>query len=322
MEVDNALNGAKKLIDMQLSRGQIYNCGTSFSEYSKSFFWTNENVHDYLKLIDFNGKDNALSVSGSSDQVFSLLNNNIFDITAFDVNKLTEYIFALKKAMICKYDYLEFLDTYTILVRDETSLEEFTDIILDLLPFMEEKHKIFWLNITNYNYLMQKFNGVENKLNLIKMLCVYFSEFNAFLCNNSYLTNEDAYNNLKTKINKLNYQFINIDALYLGNLPSQYDIIILSNILDYFYHHWGFSWAYGKLAEYMKSLNNISKDNTIIFLKYIFLYGSDKNHIKKAFDYSLVKTDDLLADDTISITKLSKYYSKSNDAIVIKRVKK
>ena len=80
---------------------------------NRVYSYTNENIKSYLNNFDFNDKNSALSVLSSGDYVFNLIHNGITSIDAFDSNYLTEfYSLGIKKAMILKYDYKDFLHKY------------------------------------------------------------------------------------------------------------------------------------------------------------------------------------------------------------------
>ena len=273
--MNKAIKGAKKLIEQQVYENRISVFGNKFSEYQKAYFWTNENINGYLNLVNLKDKNSALSVMSSGDHTFNLITNNIFNIDTFDTNKLTEYyVLGLKRAMICKYNYEEFIATNIILTARFSPIDEITTIIRDLLPFMDEKYRKFWEYIVEYNYTLQKRSNTN--LNLMYMLYIAVSPVKGIKKYNNYLSNRDNYNLLKNNIEKANVTFkwadaINLDKEFAG---KKYDLILLSNILDYFNEKWGEKWPYEKLESYVNSLENITNQDGLIFLHWIYLYAT------------------------------------------------
>jgi len=314
--MENCINGAKSLIDRQVNSNAIERFGIAFSAYQKVYFWTNENIGAYLDSVNFYGKENACAVSASGDHAFNLITSGIKNIDTFDVNLLTEYFaFGFKRALILRYDYESFLKTINTLLNPETKLDEITDIVRELFPYMEQKHKIFWNTILDYNYTSQKEMGTN--LNLFLMLSFGNNHLEATMYNN-YLLNRENYELLRNRLGYANISFRSGNALSLStHFNDKYDFILLSNIIDYFSKSWGMNWTCDKLQEYISSLEEISKDDCIIFLKYIYYYTENRKHI---IPCSSVTKDDLEGFEIISFQ--SKQNSKTNDGMILKRVNK
>lgn len=269
--MENSIRGAKGLIDKQILDRRIENFGTPFSEYQKVYFSTNENINGYLNLVDFNNKDSALSVMSSGDHIFNLITNNILNIDTFDTNKLTEYyVLGLKRALVLKCNYKEYLKSISILMDSNSDNDRINELIYDLLPFMDRKYRIYWCEILDYNYKEQKLDNTN--LNLIKMLFINTIDVSHI---NNYLMNEDNYNKLKENIIKTNISFKCVDAVNLSSeFDKKYDFILLSNILDYFYKFYGMNWRIDKLEKYVDGLHNLTREDATVFVNYIYNYYS------------------------------------------------
>ena len=274
MNLEEAIEMTKNLIGSQIYKGranidEIHD----FDGYHKVYFQTNENVAGYLDLVDLTDKSSALCVAASGDQAFSLINKGLNNIQLFYINKLTEYfVLGLKRAMILKYNYQDYIKTFNSLFNYHTSLEELTAIIIDLTKYMDYKYKVFWLNIANYNYKLQQY--IKEPLNLFDMLCNNFGL--KLMCQSAnYLQNPEAYNYLQSQIAHTNIKFAYSNASLLAKnfKGNKYDIILLSNILDYMHRTWLFD-KDTKLKEYIKSLEKITNQGGIIFLHYVFREGS------------------------------------------------
>jgi len=178
---------------------------------------------------------------------------------------------------------------------------------------MQDDHHIFWNTVINYNYEIQKFYG--NRLNLIRMLCIGFNggkRQKGYIDNNNYLQNEESYNRLRNLLSKANISFTHCKAHRLNDKFSEkYDVILLSNILDYFSAFFGTKWDYQKLYEFEKILEELAKKDGLIFLHYI--WGDNP---QKIFSGSIVKEEDFRNEKILQVSS-----QHSTDKIILKRVK-
>ena len=218
--MDNSVAGTKWLIRSQVNQGQICNIGSSFSEYQKVYPWTNEYIKAYLELANFSNKERALSVMASGDQTFNLIVNGFNEIDTFDTNRLTEfYALGFKRAMILKYDYYTFIEKMIMVNDDNTSIEEINELIINLLPFMEKKHAMFWKQIIDYNYRLQREKGTN--LNLFSLITLDNSLKNMDnLINvigfNNYLYDEASYEALRSRLGNTTITFKCVNATDLA----------------------------------------------------------------------------------------------------------
>jgi len=309
---------AKRIIKQQV-RSNMIDIPNSFSNYQKGYLFTNENINGYLNIANIKEHSSALTVTSSGDHAFNLVGQGILDIDTFDINYLSEYIaLGLKRAMILKYNYYEFL-AITLKFMNNISLEELTDIINDLLPYMERKHRIFWTKILNYNYKLQKRS--KNPLNLILLLCCGIPSPMIHIYNNAYLLDEYCYQQLRRNLGNANITFTQTDAIMLPEVfkGKEYDLILLSNILDYFSQHWDEEWSYNRLEEYLASLEGVAKEEAIIFIKYIFDYKIRGIEATKCFRGSNVSRSDITDEFTIIFDNV---YTEYENAMIFRRVRK
>lgn len=309
---------AKRIIEKQVKQNRYDYIEEDFKKYQKGYYWTNENAACYLNISNLHNC-NALSVLGTGDQVYDLLARGVKSIDTFDINKLTEYFaLGLKKAMILKYDYYSFLEVSNVITLDNLPISSLTNIIMDLLPYMEDKYRKFWLEILNYNYKIQTKN--KTNLNLMKMLYIGTDFPFSHINNSYYLLDEYCYNELKWNLENANISFKGVDAIELTKhfQNKKYDIILLSNILDYANGRWQDNWDIEKLEEYLNTLEGITKENGIIFYKYILSYMKDGLKKEKIFHNSSVCEEEL-KDNIIRIPKVTN--SREEDAIILRRVK-
>lgn len=317
--MENCIIGAKNLIEAQVKENHIGNIGRAFYEFQKVYSWTNENINAYLSLADFKDKTNALSVMASGDHLFNLVVNGIQNIDAFDTNRLTEYYaLGFKRAMILKYDYQTFIEKMSLISNANATIEEISDLILGLLPFMENKYAAYWKTIVDFNFCIQKRYGTN--LNLFSLIS-FVNNCDDISFYNNYLVDEAHYEELRQNLGRTNISFKCVNAVDLANVYSglQYDFILLSNILDYFAPLWNMNWDYAHLKKYEEELEKIIAFGGTIFLNYIFNYGVIGGYLRRSIiRNSKVKINDLTDEE---VHKLS-FWSDTNvfDGMVLKRV--
>lgn len=281
------INGTKELLNKQYESGKAFCSGKPFSTYQKVYFSTNENIKDYINRSKLEGKTSALSVMASGDHSFNLIEKGILNIDTFDSNALTEfYVLGLKRAMIMRYSYKEYLITLNKLLDINTSLEELTGIISDLLPFMDLEYKKYWSYILDYNYKVQK--NQNSNINLFNLLFINIVSGDKLVERNSYLKDEETYNKFKTNLVRSNITFKNVNALDIPKeFKAKYDVMLLSNIFEYLQSYFGEKSGYYNMfrtmKEYIDSLSSIMSEESKIFLMYIFHYATDTYTREKLF---------------------------------------
>lgn len=318
--MEKCIEGAKWLIDYQVRNNQICKIGVPFSEFQKTYSWTNEFIPGYLDLVSFEDKNSALSVMASGDHTFNLITKGITDIDTFDTNRLTEYYaLGFKRAMILKYDYDDFILTMRYINSEYATIDGISTLILELLPYMDSVHASYWKSIVDYNYQMQKEFGTD--LNLFQMITLDNNLPDITIYNN-YLMSEEEYNLLRERLGKANISFKCCNAYDLKDeFEGKYDFVLLSNILDYFSKIFKFNWNYQQLQEYEKGLMGLMKSDGVIFLKYIYHYGFNDRIMRK---YSLigdssVTIKDLIDEEVCRLRNIPN--TKKFDGMILKRVK-
>ncbi len=318
--MEEAIEITKKNIKKQVDSNKFLMEGLPFSKYQRVYLSTNENIKEYLNLVSFKNKNNALSVLGSGDHLLNLITKGISDIDTFDTNLLTTYyVFGIKYAMILKYSYKEYLNIYKKFIGI-TSLEELSDIINGLLPYMANIYRTYWKNINDFNYNIQK--NKPNHLNLFRLLFINLDDLDKIVSFNNYLTDEEHYNILRSKITKANVSFKNANAVSLDNeFYKKYDFILLSNILDYFYKIYkdnNIEFNIYELRKYEEKLFKLLKDDFKIFLNYIIYYISSNFKRKYIINNTSINNDILDKEKIYAIDSTYSMYGKNNkDGIVL-----
>lgn len=291
----DSIKATKQMIEKQVSDGKISVFGVPFSKYQKVYASTNENINGYMKKLDFKDKTSTLAVMASGDHAFNTAFYGIKDIDTFDTNVLTQYYaLGIKRSAILAFSYKEYLLFLNKILDENISLEELTEIIKSLLSYMDYEFKLYWEEVLSYNYLVQK--DSKNPLNLFHMLLINIQGAIKNPINNAYLLSEENYNILKNNLSKVNFSFQNIECFELPHkIKKQYDFIFLSNIADYFYKQFGYSWTYDNLKKVEEEFKQIQKDNGILALAYLYkmyLINIDK-YMTHPIKNSKVKVSDL-----------------------------
>ena len=177
----------KEIIDYQVQNNKIFSFGKSFAEYQKVYAFTNENIDGYMSNFILNDNDNVLSVLASGDHIFNLIYNGVSNIDTFDVNRLTEYYFYLKLAMLNSISYNEFINFIDRVYNNDIEYEN--DMLLFIIKNMDIKYRKYYEEIIMYSNNIQKNN--DNKLSLLKMLLINTN--NDYKYKNTYLLNEENY---------------------------------------------------------------------------------------------------------------------------------
>ncbi len=248
---------------------------------NRVYSYTNENIKSYLNNFDFNDKNSALSVLSSGDQVFNLIHNGITNIDAFDSNYLTEfYSLGIKKAMILKYDYKDFLHKYLDLLLGYYSIYKESIFIEKLLPYMDSRYAMFWNELVKFNYDLQS-NNSDKRLLISDIVTKRFIMKDRIKLYNNYLSSNEDYEILKDNLLNSKINFSCLDILDISNkFNNKYDFILLSNIFDYLDSRFKFGWNYSCLKEEINKMNSMLNNDGVILIHYLFKCIMEDNKVK------------------------------------------
>lgn len=286
--------------------------------YDFVYPFTNESIKTYLGSLDFSDKKRALTVLSSGDHPFNLVSKGITDIDTFDINRLTEYYaLGLKRAMIMKYSYQEFIDICSKLNRQMFNRPEeyaIEDIVFDLSGEMDQKYRDFWIGALNYIYSVKKEDVTPTSY-------IFRGGCGLFTYSNDYLKDEESYNVFKERLSKTNISF---NALDISDVPSfykdgGYDIVLLSNILDYALDEIGDKWHLTQLMRFTKMLQSICNDGADIVLEYLYLFNLANLRKEDIQINSHILYSDLRG---FSLKKYKGPVNGTDSGIVLKKVRK
>lgn len=179
----------------------------------KVYAFTNEKLSALFSELEL--KDCRVATVGSSgDQAILSIYNGAKEVDLIDGNILTQPFVELKLSAIKNLSHTEFLDFSTHFSRKLAY--DYGKISHDL----SKKSQVFWDNLIldgqerKFHHFIHSWKDIEN---------VYRTE-------ESYNKLQDYLNNKKYKINYITSEFENFPQ----KLNGKYDLILLSNICDYF----------------------------------------------------------------------------------------
>ena len=242
--------------DLEKTYDIITNHITS-THYDKIYSQSNEMLNDLFSNFSLKDKD-VLSVLASSDQMFHCYNRGARSVDTFDINKLTYYYYYLRKWGILYFD--EYYPNMRDLIFSNKYIYE---CMKKASLFSEEDHDAFLF----WNEYCDRTWGYQSKE------LFYISE-----CG---MDNEiKDLSNLKDILGNNKLSFINIDISKEIDINKKYDIIILSNILEYL--------AFEDISFDILS-NNLDKllkeDGVVVCSHVMHRVSYEKHKLRDKFDF-------------------------------------
>ena len=198
-----------------------------FVEYAGFYHLTNEQASEIIEKTTVTDNMKALCVLAGGDQAFNFINAGIKNIDTFDINRLTEY-YALgfkKRAVEC-LSYAEFVKLFSyhqgLYIRSHNRLQP--EIEKYVIENMEEEYKWFWQQF-KYALIQEGFDPSIFHLSI-------FSEFKDITKNN-YAKDEETYKNFQKLVREAKITFTRSSITELPEKFEKYDLVYLSNIMDY-----------------------------------------------------------------------------------------
>ena len=180
-----------------------------FYHSDRVYYNSNEELDAIFSSFDFNRKK-ILSVLGSGDQAFHLINRGAKQVDLFDINKAAKYYFYLRVWMI------KYLNMYYYMYEIDSDFIGY--VLKHVKPSNpeEEKAYLFW-------------NSIIKDEKLDHMIYTFFIRDSKSMRRN-IIKDTDK---LKSLLWKKSFSFSNIDISDNIDVSKQYDYIILSNIAEW-----------------------------------------------------------------------------------------
>ena len=210
------------LKDYLMSRVISFDKIVDDTNYSKVYFRTNENLDYISSLVDFKDKD-VLTVLASSDQLFLANSKGARVVDCFDKNKLSLYYYYLRKWTI---EYMNSIYPYEIL---DNNYDWIRSLIHKVNPKSEEESLAlrYWKS------------HIKDETDFSRL----------FYDDDTIGKNSISINDIKG-ISNLDINFKNIDLFNKVNSNNKYDIIMISNIIE---------WARGDKDKLITIRDNLDK---------------------------------------------------------------
>lgn len=209
---------------------------TLFSKRAKVYLFSNEPLKEmfsdrkFFDDEDLSGKS-VFSIMASGDFFLNACLLGCKDLTLVDINEYSFYYFEIKKAMIKKYNYQEFIDMYKNLTDICYKFEEYGSFIRDdIKKKIKVKFSLYGDEVFAFIRYVSWSDSFQFNTNNMKRRIDFFSDHNL------YLSSEDDYNKLRNILLKDNIK-LNMSVSSLFDIDfldmKSYDYIYLSNVLDY-----------------------------------------------------------------------------------------
>lgn len=188
------------------------------------FFYENTNEHltHLLKPLTIPSDSKILTILASGDQPFNFINKGITNIDTFDINKLTEYYaLGFKRTALLSLSYEQYLSLF--FSNDNEEAEQLENYVIESMP---EDYKYFW---KEYKYVIKNlgYKASAFDLSIDDIRDDYYIK-------NNYLINERVYKEFQQKLLNAKINFTHANVTDLPTKFSQYNLIYLSNVMDYY----------------------------------------------------------------------------------------
>ena len=227
------------------------------NHYDKIYFQSNESLNPLFQNFSVEGKD-VLSVLASGDQMFYSYQEGAKSVDTFDINKLTYYYYYLRKWSIL------YFNQYYPPVNDLVHSHQFLYDVFkksELFSLEDQDAFSFWKDYTS------KTLGFQN-------------EELFYLSSNGDSNEIKDLTKLKEILKKNPLSFQHIDISKEFPITKKYDVIILSNILEYL------NFMDIDFHQLKSNLNELLNDDGIIICSHLMhRVGLEKNIFKDTFDY-------------------------------------
>lgn len=263
--------------------------------FNKIYPFTNENIKDYYKNIDFNDK-NVLSVVGSGDHILNAYLSGAKSVDAFDVNPLSKYYSELKIAGIKTFaidDFVTFF--YKIDDNKYMNLNKYHFLRSNL----RDEYKLFW----DYYIKLLNFNLINLKKEIYDKLFNYdIPNIKDVIKSNKYLSNYEDYYKLRNILKDKITTYYDLNVFDLDKINKKYDIILLSNIAAYLDLYYEDDYVY--LKKLRDAIESVSDMNSVVVLSY--LYSELINRKNALGIYNSYRTNKYFSSDKYEYIKVNK----------------
>lgn len=195
--------------------------GQHFTEYSRFYIFTNEDLANIFMQMDLRNCKSALCPTASGDHALNLAYFGVKEIDTFDCNRVAEYYAKFKEVAVASlsYEYYQRMMLYTYVLNNKLIQKE----VIASLPDVYRK---FWEEVLYVVNDIKKDNrGIFELTRLEGEGCR--SSYNI------YQRSKEDYERLQRNLRDTKITFTNCDIKEVPNLFVKKDFITFSNILEY-----------------------------------------------------------------------------------------
>lgn len=229
----------------RIVRGSFNNIKENFSEVSGIYKFTNEDITSYYHHLQ--NKDRVLSVIGSGQQILNCILAGTTNIDCFDISIFPQYYLFLQIASVLSLTKEEYIQYLISTDRKKSFCDELFDKVRENL---KGNYKKFWDSL----YMFDDGIDIFDSLLFRQDVC----NTNDIINRNPYLQ-DDNYGKLrhilKTRLIKINSIPLDVTKT---KFHEKYDLVILSNILVYYFKN------KQKYIDYLKNSFELTDNGEII----------------------------------------------------------
>ena len=168
-------------------------------------------------------------------------------------------------ALILGFSYDDYQKIISFLFKKTSDRKLEQTILNDLLSYMTPVYYQFWQEIFDYYFDLQQI--YQREIHLFQILTQdYYFDLEEIKFFNHYLAAKENYERTKQNLANIKVSFT-LKNLFSYTNNKEYDLILCSNILEYFYHP---NLDIKKLHELYQPLINQLKEKGIIYANYIY----------------------------------------------------
>ncbi len=215
------LEDIKKTIELYYLISKCNRTGHFFSEYSRFYKYTNEDLANIYGQMDFKNCQKALCPTASGDHALNLAYFGVKEIDTFDCNRITEYYAKFKEMAILCLSY-EWFQKMML----NTSASKNHDIEKEVIKSLPEIYRKYWEKV------MEAIDDSKKVHKGIFELSRLDGE-GTRSDNNIYQRSKNDYERLQKNLRNTKITYTNCDIKEIPKLFDRKDFITFSNILDY-----------------------------------------------------------------------------------------
>lgn len=211
----------RKTIELYKELRKNKGAGQHFTEYSRFYIFTNEDLANIFMQMDLRNVNSALCPTASGDHALNLAYYGVKNIDTFDCNRVAEYYAKFKEVAVASlsYEYYQKMMLHTYVLNNKLIQKE----VIASLPDVYRK---FWEEVLYFIDDTKKENrGIFELTRLEGEGCR--SSYNI------YQRSKEDYEKLQRNLRDTKITFNISDIKEVPDLFGKKDFITFSNILEY-----------------------------------------------------------------------------------------